>query len=437
MNPLELRAELLISQQRYAQAVEVLRDALVRDPNNARVHSLLAISLAQTNQYDAATEHARQAIEQAPDSAQSHFSLAWVMVERRRWKEARQAVDSAISLAPEEARFYWMLSRIDYCQCQWRQALQAADLGLAIQPDDQGCMNMRALCHLALGDKQLAAEATQQSLERRPEDPWAHASQGWAQLTNRQSQAAMESFREALRLDPSLEWARRGMVEALKSRHWIYRAVMRLRSPPPPVSDKSRSTMNSIAYQIGRLAIIAGWVLSLTCCVIMPIPALYSEPPPPTWYWMTFAIGLFCFVGVVLAGPIGNLFLLVDRWGRHVLSDDEVRGARLLAASLLLPATGSAAAMASGDMTALAGGLMLSVLAVPLSFLYRCHPGWPRQIASLIIAGLIALGIFAAVPSWETASPPKSRALSVMALLYATFFGTIILARLSRAQPKR
>ncbi len=436
MNPLVLRAELLINQQRYAQAVDVLRDALASDPENATVHSYLAISLSQVGQYDSATTHAEQAIELAPDDPLSHFSLAWGMVERRRWPEARRAIDAAIALAPHDARHYWMLSRIHFCENRWQQALTAAEQGLQADPDHQGCMHMQGVARLVLGQKIAAAEAIGQSLAKKPESAAARASSGWLSLTQNRPREAMDSFRESLRLDPTLEWARRGMVEALKSRHWFYRAIMRLRTAPQLDND-SASVWRSIQWRFVRLNMIAGWVLSLMCCLAMPIPAIYADPPPPPLYWVAFAIGLFCFLGVALAAQIGNLFLLSDRWGRHVLNEDEIHGARLLAASPLLPAIGCAAAIVSGDMTALAAGLMLSIVAVPISFLYRCDPGWPRQVAGLIIVGLIALGCAAAWPSGETSSLGNSRALPVIALLYGTFLGSCALARLSRVEPKR
>ena len=38
---------------------------------------------------------------------------------------------------------------------------------------------------------------------------------------------AAEHFREALRLDPQNDWARRGIIEALKARHFIYALMLK------------------------------------------------------------------------------------------------------------------------------------------------------------------------------------------------------------------
>lgn len=429
MNPLVLRAELLINQQRYTPAVEVLRDTLVRDPNNARVHSLLAISLAQTNQYDEATEHARQAIEQAPDSAQSHFSLAWVMVERRRWKEARQAIDGAISIAPEEARFYWMLSRILYCQCQWQQALQAAEQGMAIQPDDQASMNMRALCHLALGDKQLAVESARQSLERRPEDPWAHASQGWAHLTIRQSQAAMESFREALRLDPNLEWARQGMLEALRAKSWLYRMMVRM----------VPTRMKRLAP--ARFAWLIAWIAIWPFSCYLGAVVMETTPIRP-WLCPTMAVSI-SLLGVLLASPIANLFLRVHPFGRHVLNKDEIRGANLLAACAVLPLPFLLAAMLRRSGGDLVSATCLWIMAGPASLIFQCPSGWVRYKALACCIMLLALGLLAALPiepllDTQLAADWRAvRGLALLLFLYGAALSSILLFVWSRALPRR
>lgn len=96
MSPYELRAQLLMSQERFLQAAELLREGLVQEPNSARLHAQLAVCLSQTGQPAEAEEHARDAIGLAPEDAMSYRALALVRLEQRAWSRAHSAVQSAL-----------------------------------------------------------------------------------------------------------------------------------------------------------------------------------------------------------------------------------------------------------------------------------------------------------------------------------------------------
>ena len=77
-----------------------------------------------------------------------------------------------------------------------------------------------------LGRKSEAVDTVNYALERDPESGFSHANQGWNCLHQNNPKQALDHFREALRLDPELEYAREGMVEALKARNPVYRAML-------------------------------------------------------------------------------------------------------------------------------------------------------------------------------------------------------------------
>jgi tetratricopeptide (TPR) repeat protein len=226
MNAFLARGQLLIQQQRYADAERELRQGVAEDPQNPLGHSLLALALSEQKRVDEALSEARTGIGLAPDLAHGHYALAWVLSKADRTTEAKAAIEEAIRLNPDDADYYSLLAAIYLRKEQWREALDAALEGLRVEPDHVGCTNARAIALVQLGRKEEAAHTIDAALAREPENAVSHATQGWALLHQNQPQAAMLHFREALRLDPNLAWAQSGIVEALKAHNVAYRIML-------------------------------------------------------------------------------------------------------------------------------------------------------------------------------------------------------------------
>lgn len=441
MNPLELRAQLLLSQERYAQAADMLKEALADDPNNARLHAQRGISLAQIQRLAEADDHARQAVALAPADAVSHRALAFVLLERRAWRDAFSAVQSALSLEPDNAENYMLLARVYTGQHNWPEVLRAAEQGLALDPHNRGCQNLRALAQLGMGRVELTGEAIELSLASRPEDAWAHACQGWVHLLHHRPRQATESFRESLRLSPSLDWARLGLIQSLKAHHWFYRVTMLSRDEVVTPSGGSRGCLG----QMRRMMILGMWVIAITCVGGSPIFMFDSAPPPPPlWFWIVLGCGLYGFLAVVLANPLADALLLADPRTRHVLSPREVHRLRLVASALLLPVPMLALAIFLGSESQnMASAVMLALVAIPASLIYGCEPLWPRRVAWLLVALHLALGLCSALPLERLRDAAdqrlwlERRATAHVLYLHATWIFSIALLRLSKLQPRR
>src|SRR5205823_12580613 len=218
------------------------------------------------------------------------------------------------------ADYFGILASLELRKSRWREALVAANQGLEIEPENGLCTNLRAQALVKLGDRAAAATTMGEALARRPDDAYTHANQGWALLHAGQPRQALDHFREALRLDPELEWARAGIVEALKARNFVYRWML------------------AWFLWMSRLTPGARWGLVIGAYFGTRVIRYAAENSPDLapFLWPL----LFAYAGFVLltwlAPSFFNLLLRLDRFGRYALSTDQLRGANLLAACLVV-----------------------------------------------------------------------------------------------------
>jgi len=409
------RGLLLFQQGRSRDAVGELQLALGQNADDPTTHGILALCLEDLEQYAEATEHAQRAIHLAPDEGFGHYTLARVMFGRHRYAEAQAAIDEAIRLDPYNPGYFGLLAELHLGQHRWREALEAANQGLEIDPEHQLCTNLRVQALIKLGDRAAAAETMGEALARRPDDALTHANQGWALLHQGNPQQAAVHFREALRLQPDFEWARAGIVEALKARNFVYRWLL------------------AYFLWMSRLTPNVRWGLILGAYFAQRIVRTMANNSPqlaPVLWPL-----LFLYMGFVLlswlAPSLFNLLLRFDRFGRHALSPDQVRGANVLVACLVPPVVSLVAWLITGWMILFWSTLLFLPLALPASAVYVCHEGWPRRTMAAVTLGLAAAIVFVlAVGALEAQVPDaiKESALALLGLLPWALIGSQFLA---------
>jgi hypothetical protein len=314
--------------------------------------------------------------------------MARVAYDRDRYDDALTAINEAIRLEPFDADYFSFLAAVHFDQRRWTEALRAAEQGLEVDAEHVGCSNLRAMALVKLGRTGEAGLTIESTLAKAPESSLTHANQGWTLLHCGDPAKALDHFREALRLDPENEWARQGIVEALKARHAIYALFLRYFLWMSRLSQRAQWGIilgGYVAYRLlGSVARsqpgLAPWLL--------PFQILYVVFALMTW----------------LAQPLFNLLLRLNRFGRLALSPEQTATSNWvggsLAGALLLLATFLAATLSGRPIpgaACLLGALVCGALALPLSAIYNCAPGWPRRTmagyaALLAMVGLAGVG---------------------------------------------
>lgn len=130
------RAREALQARHYSEAIQLLRQELERSPNNAHVHSLLAVALDQTGRYPEAEKHHLQAIRLAPRREEFHNNLALHYLRRSRQEEAVQAFERATALNPGSATAHYNLARLYLNRSHFEKALAHARAAARATPHD-------------------------------------------------------------------------------------------------------------------------------------------------------------------------------------------------------------------------------------------------------------------------------------------------------------
>ncbi len=360
------RARLLIHQSRYELATRELRKALADDPDDPVAHAMMAICLAEQKKFDQAYAEARQAATLAPDLPYAQYVLAYVRFQHDLLSEAEQAVNKAIQLDPWDADNFALLAQIKYRQKRWRDALEAAESGLEIEAEHLICANLRAMALNRLGREDEAGQALEEALAQDPENAFTHANQGWTALQRGAAKKALEHFREALRLDPTNDWARSGMAEALKARYLAYRLIL-----------KYHFFMSRLSGR-GQWSVLIGAYLVAKIIPFLFIPYL-----------------IFVFLSWT-SDPLSNLLLRLNRYGRLLLTKEEIMASNFVGGLILAAVASAIVAVMTAHKTAIIAAAGCAMLIIPVAGSFSVEKPGPRK-AMFIYAGVMGLMLIAGI----------------------------------------
>jgi hypothetical protein len=233
-----------------------------------------------------------------------------------------------------------------------------------------------------LGRKVEAGATIDAALAKNPENALTHANQGWTYLEKGKPKEALHHFREALRIDPTNEWARQGIVEALKAQHFIYALMLKYILWMSRFSRRGQWGILLGAYFGNRLLgaiaasnpALAPWVL--------PLRILYVCFALMTW----------------LASPFFNLLLRMNRFGRLALSREQTVASTWFGWCLFCALLCLAGAIVRGmDSVWFIGMIVFGLLLLPVSAVFKCEAGWPRNVMAglTVVMALAGLGTLA------------------------------------------
>ncbi len=370
------RAQLLLAQSRPADAERELLLALGAQPDDTAALALLALSRCDQGKGSEALAAAETAVGLAPDSAYLHYVRAVALHRLNRESDARLAIAEALRLQPDDEDYFPLLASIELAARDWNAALTAAEQALALNPEHVNAANLRAMALVRLGRKEEATATVEFALHRAPDNAFSHANQGWNCLHRNDPKKAQEHFREALRLEPDLEYARQGMLEALKARNPVYRGML------------------AYFLWMGRLSTKLQWAFVIGMFFgTRAVRALASAQP--TLGWVLWPIlGLF-YAFVYLswtAGPMFNLLLRFNRFGRHVLSRDQRVASNWFGAAFLSALACLGWWLLGDDELGLLGLVLFAILSICLAATFA-HTERNRLILGSCTAILAAMGV--------------------------------------------
>jgi tetratricopeptide (TPR) repeat protein len=384
------KAQLLMQQERFAPAMKELAQELQSNPDEPHVHALLAVCLRQLDRNKEALDAARRAVQVGPDYSYAHYVLAGVYDQDDRLDEAERAIREAIRLDPEDADYYARLANLHMQQRRWEEGLPAAERALEIEPTHSLALNLRSMALDRLGRKDEAAAAAAGALAANPDDATAHASKGWQELRGGNPQPAMTHFREALRLDASHAWAREGVVEALKARNPLYRAMLAYFMWTSRLQPK-------VLWGF----LIGGFILSK---ILRDVARTNPQWAPYLWVVLGLYFG-FCLM-TWIADPLFNLLLRTHPVGRVALTPQQVQAANWFGGSLLVALLSLAVWLVLKTDPPLILALVAGLMVIPISSSLGAESGRARKFLLTYAWALGACGTFVVVSSFLVPTGP-------------------------------
>ncbi len=285
------RGQLLRETGRYVEACEYLGAAIQLEPE--RPEPYLELALAQSEMPRKKAEALRsidRAIGLDPESGEYLGVKAYLLARYGRNDEALEYARRALEMAPWSHIALIAQANVHTAKNEWPEAEAIARRMLEFDAEDATALNILAQ---SLRFQHRYAEARvvlDQLLARMPENASGLANAGYDALAVGDYRRANEHFLDALRLEPKNAHARRGLLQSLRHRVWLYR-----------MNQKMFHLLSGGAHY-GR-----GFRLTLILLTIF------------TGGIFLLVILAVAFIGMTME-PVSDFFLLFDPKGRRALT---------------------------------------------------------------------------------------------------------------------
>lgn len=194
--------------QQYAEAEEILEQAVALDPSSADAWSNLGAARRQLGQAVDAADAFRRAYELAPDDSDTMSHLALAYIDAEDWAQAASLLEKATAADGSRANLWLQLGVARLGVGRSRDAVAAFETAIRLDPGNAGGWAASAALHLArhyyeTRDYRSALASADQVVALGGDVTTARIFQGLARQNLGDLGGARESFEAARRLDPA------------------------------------------------------------------------------------------------------------------------------------------------------------------------------------------------------------------------------------------
>jgi tetratricopeptide (TPR) repeat protein/glycosyltransferase involved in cell wall biosynthesis len=211
---LRLLGGLCLQMGRFEEGIRISLQALEHQPENAELHSNLAIALQNHGELEAALHHATQAAELEP-TAVHHFRVANVLADQGRIPEAIAQYYQSLQRNPNDADTHHHLANVLAAQGETETAIEHYQRAIALAPEAAAAYGNLGNVLVALGRIGEGITYHQQAVERRPDSASALSNLGVAFMAQNRVEEAIAVYRRAIALDPHFPEAHDNLGSAL------------------------------------------------------------------------------------------------------------------------------------------------------------------------------------------------------------------------------
>lgn len=379
-------AVLLLQQQKHKEAEKILSGLLANNPDDVDVLMLMSQVKIVQHKFDQAHELIGSAIARDPGNSHLYYTRARIYISQDQYDKAEYDLSQAINIDPYDADYFALLSLLKIDRKEFAEALMLADKALELDAENINALNARSTALLKLDRKEESFSTIEGALREDPTNARTHANYGWGLLEKSEHKKALHHFSEALRNDPNNTNARAGMSEALKARYVLYRWFLKY------------------SFWIGNLQAKYQWGVIIGFYIATRLIAGIGKANPalqPIVLPVTILLGVIAFSTWIIT-PISNLFLRLNKYGKHLLDKEEIRSSNFVGLSLLTALAGGILYFVLNDTTYLSLVIFGVTMMIPLSSAFgtaRRKTLLAGYTIFLVLAGVA--GIFIAFNSGE------------------------------------
>lgn len=269
----------LTGSKQWDRALDVARDWLAQEPDNAHPHLAAAQALVNLKRYPEAETHVAKVVAAWPNSSFAFRLGSVACLGQEKMEKSNEHIQRAIELAPNDAMNWYQLALIRYRQGSPDTAERYARRALELQPDNADTINLIAICQR--GNPQAQYQQYLRALELAPENSTVHTNLGIHYLNTRDYPAAEKSFRRALQCDPTNESAQKNLFLVLRWRDPLYRVLTWPRTLLQTASWARRDRGMAVRIALVLVWLTVGriffWVLAAWLLLVLPILKAYEH----------------------------------------------------------------------------------------------------------------------------------------------------------------
>ena len=184
-----------------------LREEIKINPNDAEAHKSLGVLLISLERYEEAIEAYKQAIKIKPDDAVAYLALGFVYFNLGRYEEAIEPYGQAIRLKSDFAKAYFGLGVVYGKLGRYEEAIESYKQAIRLKPDFAAYYNL-GVVYGKLSRYEEAIEPYKQAIRIKPDFAEAYFGLGVVYYNLGRYEEAKESFRQAIKIKPDFVEAR-------------------------------------------------------------------------------------------------------------------------------------------------------------------------------------------------------------------------------------
>lgn len=373
------RAALLLQQKKNKEAEALLMTLFAQSPTNIPVIGLLCEIRIMQNQYEEALNLMNNAIGINPSLPQLFFTRSRIYIYQQRYNEAEVDLLQAIMYNPREPEYFSLWAFLKNERKDYKGSLELADKALEINPQHIPSLNARSTALLKLNRKEESFDTIEGALREAPDNAYTHTNYGWGLLEKGSHEKAMTHFAEALRSNPASESAQLGMKQSLKARYWFYRTFLRF------------------AFWLNNMQAKFQWAFIIGLYLVYRILGYLASKNPelqPFIYPVIAVLAILAFSTWIIT-PVSNLFLRFNKYGRYLLSKEEIISSNFVGVSAVVAIVSAIVYVFTFEVPWLALSIFGITMMVPLGVMFSSEKNkWKLIGYSSVMAVLGLTGVF-------------------------------------------